>query len=445
MNEYDSYYSNDTQPDHQPQNFPEYSSGGGWNQSQPQKPKQPRKKGGLKLVALALCCSILGGVLGAGAMMWVQRSSLLEGLSQQEATVLVQSSRQASQLQIVQTDPGEEKTAAQVYAENVQSTVGITTSITTNYFGFQTTSAASGSGFIISTDGYILTNHHVIEDASSITVSLHDGRSYEAALIGYDKSNDIAVLKIEAEEDLAPVILGDSDSLNVGDPVVAIGNPLGELTFSLTAGYVSAKDRQVTFSGGTTMNLIQTDAAINSGNSGGALFNMYGEVVGVTNAKYSSSSSSEASIDNIGFAIPINSIMDIVQSLIEKGYISKPYIGVQVIDVGTEARRYGLPQGAAIYSVVEDSPAEKGGLQANDIVTQANGTEITCGNDLVTLVQSLTPGDELNLTVYRQGQNLELTVIVEEQIQSALEQEATEPVEQSSQDSWGMFPWGFLP
>ena len=445
MNEYDSYYSNDTQPDHQPQNFPEYSSGGGWNQSQPQKPKQPRKKGGLKLVALALCCSILGGVLGAGAMMWVQRSSLPEGLSQQEATVLVQSSRQASQLQIVQTDPGEEKTAAQVYAENVQSTVGITTSITTNYFGFQTTSAASGSGFIISTDGYILTNHHVIEDASSITVSLYDGRSYEAALIGYDKSNDIAVLKIEAEEDLAPVILGDSDSLNVGDPVVAIGNPLGELTFSLTAGYVSAKDRQVTFSGGTTMNLIQTDAAINSGNSGGALFNMYGEVVGVTNAKYSSSSSSEASIDNIGFAIPINSIMDIVQSIIEKGYISKPYIGVQVIDVGTEARRYGLPQGAAIYSVVEDSPAEKGGLQANDIVTQANGTEITCGNDLVTLVQSLTPGDELNLTVYRQGQNLELTVIVEEQIQSALEQEATEPVEQSSQDSWGMFPWGFLP
>ena len=445
MNEYDSYYSNDTQPDHQPQNFPEYSSGGGWNQSQPQKPKQPRKKGGLKLVALALCCSILGGVLGAGAMMWVQRSSLPEGLSQQEATVLVQSSRQASQLQIVQTDPGEEKTAAQVYAENVQSTVGITTSITTNYFGFQTTSAASGSGFIISTDGYILTNHHVIEDASSITVSLYDGRSYEAALIGYDKSNDIAVLKIEAEEDLAPVILGDSDSLNVGDPVVAIGNPLGELTFSLTAGYVSAKDRQVTFSGGTTMNLIQTDAAINSGNSGGALFNMYGEVVGVTNAKYSSSSSSEASIDNIGFAIPINSIMEIVQSIIEKGYISKPYIGVQVIDVGTEARRYGLPQGAAIYSVVEDSPAEKGGLQANDIVTQANGTEITCGNDLVTLVQSLTPGDELNLTVYRQGQNLELTVIVEEQIQSALEQEATEPVEQSSQDSWGMFPWGFLP
>ena len=445
MNEYDSYYSNDTQPDHQPQNFPEYSSGGGWNQSQPQKPKQPRKKGGLKLVALALCCSILGGVLGAGAMMWVQRSSLPEGLSQQEATVLVRSSRQASQLQIVQTDPGEEKTAAQVYAENVQSTVGITTSITTNYFGFQTTSAASGSGFIISTDGYILTNYHVIEDASSITVSLYDGRSYEAALIGYDKSNDIAVLKIEAEEDLAPVILGDSDSLNVGDPVVAIGNPLGELTFSLTAGYVSAKDRQVTFSGGTTMNLIQTDAAINSGNSGGALFNMYGEVVGVTNAKYSSSSSSEASIDNIGFAIPINSIMEIVQSIIEKGYISKPYIGVQVIDVGTEARRYGLPQGAAIYSVVEDSPAEKGGLQANDIVTQANGTEITCGNDLVTLVQSLTPGDELNLTVYRQGQNLELTVIVEEQIQSALEQEATEPVEQSSQDSWGMFPWGFLP
>lgn len=157
------------------------------------------------------------------------------------------------------------------------------------------------------------------------------------------------------------MVLGDSDNLNVGDPVVAIGNPLGELTFSLTSGAVSALDREITLSSSLTMNLIQTDCAINSGNSGGALFNLYGEVVGITNAKYSGSgSSSEASIDNIGFAIPINQVRSIVESIIENGYIVKPYIGVTVGNVSDEMQSYGLPQGAAVRSVTEDGPGVQG-------------------------------------------------------------------------------------
>ncbi len=201
--------------------------------------------------------------------------------------------------------------------------------------------------------------------------------------------------------------LSSSDSLNVGDEVIAIGNPLGELTFSLTKGNVSAKDRTVTLSGNVTMKLIQTDAAINSGNSGGALFNMYGEVVGITNAKYSGSSSSgEASIDNIGFAIPLDSVKKIITEIIEKGYAAKPYIGVQLTDAANAA---------LIYSVVKDSPAEEAGLQTNDIVTAANGEKVTCADDLTAVVKAMEPGDALTLTVTRGGQETELTVTVGEQ------------------------------
>ena len=327
-------------------------------------------------------------------------------------------------------------TPAEVYAANVNSTVGITTSVTTNFWGYQSTSAASGSGFIISVDGYILTNFHVIEDSDSISVSMYNGDSYDATLIGYDESNDIAVLKIEAEG-LAPVILGDSDNLNVGDSVIAIGNPLGELTFTLTSGAISAKDREVTLSSNVTMNLLQTDCAINSGNSGGALFNLYGEVIGVTNAKYSSSSSSEASIDNIGFAIPINSIMGIVESIIEKGYISKPYIGISVLDVSEETQQYGIPAGAAIQAVTEDSPADQAGLQRGDVITAVDGTAMT-GKELVSYIRKASVGQEMVFSIYRQGENLEITVYVGEQIQNAIEQE-----QQQGQQSYpGNFPWG---
>ena len=324
---------------------------------------------------IALICALLGGTAGALGVLLIQNLQT-EEVPETDVSYLIQSNRENTAIEIVKAGTGQLMSPAEVYAANVGATVGITTSVTTNIWGFQTTSAASGSGFIISTDGYILTNHHVIEDADSITVSLFDGTTYDAALIGYDESNDIAVLKVEAEN-LSPVILGDSDQLNVGDQVLAIGNPLGELTFSLTSGLVSAMDRKVTLSSTVTMNLIQTDCAINSGNSGGALFNLYGEVIGVTNAKYSSSSSSEASIDNIGFAIPVNSILAIVESIIEKGYIASPYIGVSVLDVSEEMRLYGIPDGIAIQSVAEESPAEAAALKVGDVITAVNDTAVS--------------------------------------------------------------------
>ena len=367
-----------------------------------------------------------------------------------DASVMLEGKRQTAALQVASIDTGTVLTPSEVYAQNVNSTVGITTSITTNYFGYQTTAAVAGSGFILTQDGYILTNYHVVENSNSIKVTTYDGTSYDAQLIGYDESNDIAVLKIDAT-DLPPVVLGDSDTLNVGDTVVAIGNPLGELTFSLTTGAVSALNRPVTFSTGTTMNLIQTDCAINSGNSGGALFNLYGEVIGITNAKYSSSSSSsEASIDNIGFAIPIDQVRSIFESIITNGYIVKPYIGVTVSDVSAESQSYGLPQGAAVRSVTENGPAAEAGLQENDIITTANGETVTGSNDLVKLVKASAAGDTLELTVYRQGQTLTLTLTVGEQKTDALPAQTTEDAQQSQQDYYGngdqfggSWPFGF--
>ena len=407
----------------------------------PQSKKKKKKMPWGVILAVALCCSLLGGALGAGGVLLLQQlqAEEVEEPPVQDMSYLLQGVRESSVIELVNIPTGELMTPAEVYAANVNSTVGITTSVTTNFWGYQSTSAASGSGFIISDDGYILTNFHVIENSDSIAVSMYNGESFDATLIGYDESNDIAVLKIEAEG-LAPVILGDSDNLNVGDSVVAIGNPLGELTFTLTSGAISAKDREVTFSDNITMNLLQTDCAINSGNSGGALFNLYGEVIGVTNAKYSGSSGSEASIDNIGFAIPINSIMNIVESIIEKGYISKPYVGISVVDVSVETQQYGIPAGAAIQAVSENSPAAQAGLQRGDVITAVDGKAMT-STELSSYIGQAEIGREMVFSIYRQGETMEIHVHVGEKIQSALEQNEQQS-QQSQQTYPGNFPWG---
>lgn len=385
------------------------------------------KKKTTVLVAVGLVLALLMGILG---------SAIGNSLFGKGSTTIYEGQRESSVIDVSKIDTGKLMTPAEVYAANVNSTVGITTSVTTNFWGFQTTSAASGSGFILTGDGYVLTNYHVIESSNSISVTLYDGKSYDAVLIGYDESSDIAVLKIDAEG-LTPVVLGDSDNLNVGDSVVAIGNPLGELTFSLTSGAVSALNREITLSNSVTMNLIQTDCAINSGNSGGALFNLYGEVIGITNAKYSGSGSG-ASIDNIGFAIPINHVRGIVESIIENGYVAKPYIGVTVSDVSEETMGYGLPAGAAVKAVSEDSPAEKAGLQVNDIITAVNGKEISGRTGLSEAVSAASVGDTLTLTVYRQGNTISVDVTVGEQIQSALANEDNRQSEQQS--GYGSLP-----
>ena len=436
-------YSQPTYQTYTP-NYSGYAQNNAWSQPSPPAPQKQKKEkkgfGAGKVVALGLCCAIVGGAMGfGGAWLGNHLTADEKTTGKGNASVVYEGERETNVINTVRVDTNEMKTAAEVYAENVNSTVGITTSITTNYWGYQTTSAASGSGFILTEDGYLLTNYHVVEGSNSIKATMYDGTAYDATLIGYDASNDIAVLKIEAQG-LTPVVLGDSDNMNVGDPVVAIGNPLGELTFSLTQGAVSALDREVTMSSGTMMNLIQTDCAINSGNSGGALFNLYGEVVGITNAKYSSNAMSEASIDNIGFAIPINSVRSIVESIIENGYIAKPYIGVTVSDVSEEMQSYGLPKGAAIKGVVEGSPAEKAGLKTNDIITAVNGEEISGQSELVKYVKVAAVGDKLKLTVYRQGETLELTVTVGEQVQSAI---ANTDEQETTTESQGYFPWGF--
>ena len=406
----DNMYNENLQPEENGTNTPEVG-----------------KKKTTVLVAVGLVLALLMGLLG---------SAIGNSLFGRGSTTIYEGQRESSVIDVSKVDTGKLMTAAEVYAANVNSTVGITTSVTTNFWGFQTTSAASGSGFILTGDGYVLTNYHVIESSNSISVTLYDGKSYDAVLIGYDESSDIAVLKIDAEG-LTPVVLGDSDNLNVGDSVVAIGNPLGELTFSLTSGAVSALNREITLSNSVTMNLIQTDCAINSGNSGGALFNLYGEVIGITNAKYSGSGSG-ASIDNIGFAIPINHVRGIVESIIENGYVAKPYIGVIVSDVSEETMGYGLPAGAAVKAVSEDSPAEKAGLQVNDIITAVNGKEISGRTGLSEAVSAASVGDTLTLTVYRQGNTISVDVTVGEQIQSALANEDNRQSEQQS--GYGSLP-----
>lgn len=354
-----------------------------------------------RYIALALCCSLIGGSVGAGIMKLTD-----DGLG---STINV-GNRSSSIINVNNVNTEEEMSAAEIYAAYVNSTVGIKTETTTNYFGHTTTSATAGSGFILTADGYIVTNYHVIENAQKIQVTTYDNTSYNALLVGYDESNDIAVLKIEAEN-LTPVVIGDSSNMNVGDDVVAIGNPLGELTFSLTGGKVSALNREVTTSDGVTMELIQTDCAINSGNSGGALFNMHGEVIGITNAKYSTSSSSEASIDNIGFAIPISNVIDIIESIIEKGYVSTPYIGVTVTNASAQ---YSF-DGALVAGVSTNSPAQEAGLQEGDVITSVNGEAITGSSDLKSKISSSEVGDILSLEVYRNGETIQINVTVGEQ------------------------------
>ena len=344
-----------------------------------------------------------------------------------------------------------ELSPADLYEQNVNSTVGITISgETSSRYGYGYTYQASGSGFIITSDGYILTNYHVINGSKAVTVATYDHNTYDAKVIGYDASNDIAVIKIDAEN-LKPVTLGDSDTLRVGESVYAIGNPLGELTFSLTGGIVSALSRNVQTEAGTSMSLIQTDCAINSGNSGGALFNTRGEVIGITNAKYSSSGmGSEAEIDNIGFAIPINSVKRIVTSIIENGYVLKPYIGISVSPLSEEtAKVTGIKAGAVVQDVTADAPADKAGLKNHDVIVKVGDTDINDSNDLVQVISKSDPGDVLTFYIYRQGQEITLDVEIGSKTESALkdEEEATAAEEEQApqQPEQGIQGWSDNP
>ena len=407
----------------------------------------PQKRGGKKrIAALILACAVVGGASGVGG-------AALYGkyLAPTSHTSIMQEERPKVQT-IVNTNSGQPMTPEQLYAANLASCVGITVNTTVNIFGQTTTSAASGSGFVLTQDGYIVTNYHVIEEAaenSSVTieVSFANGNKYDAKLVGGEKDNDVAVLKIEAD-DLTPVTLGDSAKLVVGESVYAIGNPLGELTYSFTDGIVSALDRLITTGdsgNSTTLNVLQTNCAINPGNSGGPLFDSYGNVVGITTAKYTQSSSG-VSAEGLGFALPINDVKDILADLIAHGYVTgKPYMGVQVMNVSSEAQRYGVTAGAAVSYVAEDSCAEKAGLQANDIIIAIDETAIDSSSALTAaLSTNYRAGDTAKLTVIRNQQELTLTITFDEKnAETESRNQLQQNEQQPSQNNGGGYQWPF--
>ena len=337
-------------------------------------------------------------------------------------------------------DTGKSLTPKEVYAMNVNATVGIATQITTNVWGQVASASASGSGFILTSDGYVVTNNHVVEGATSVTVKLYNGDEYDAEIIGTDEMNDVALLKIDATG-LQAVTIGDSDQLEVGEEVIAIGNPLGELTFTMTAGYISALDREIN-TDGKPINMLQTDVAINSGNSGGALFDMNGNVIGITSAKYSGSTSSGASIEGISFAIPINDALRVVYDLQQYGRVTgRAYLGVTVRDLdGTTASTYGLPTGPMIRSVEADGCAEKAGLQEGDIIIGFNGSDISSYTDLVAALNKVKAGDTATITVFRAGAQVEASITLDErptddEITARQEQTQNEQSQQDNQQS----------
>lgn len=313
-------------------------------------------------------------------------------------------------------------TPGQVYAANMKAVVAVTGTVSEAGFYGYNEYQSFGSGFIISQDGYVVSNYHVVEGAEKLTVITYDEQEYEAQLIGSDATNDIALLKIEAQG-LSCVTIGSSDALAVGDQVAAVGNPLGELTSTLTVGYVSAKDRIVT-TDGSTINMLQTDAAINSGNSGGPLFNMKGEVVGITTAKYSGTSSSGATIEGIGFAIPIDDVYTMLEDLRDYGYITGAYLGVMVRDVDEYGRSYGLPAGVYVEEVTKGYAAEKAGMLQGDIIVELGGYKVTCMSDLSRALRKFHAGETTTVTVYRSGREVYLDVVLDEK---PLEDQTAQP------------------
>ena len=412
------------------------------------KPMSPKQKGAIKIVALCLVCALLGGLA----------QPIYSSLSGGNETTIYTGDRTPTQVDTASVDTSKELTTAEIYAKYVNSCVGITVDIvSTNVFGQTVTGAAAGSGFVITEDGYILTNYPVIDGANSIKVTFDNGKEYTATYVGGEEKNDIAVIKVDATG-LTPVVIGKSSDMLVGEQVTTIGNPLGELTFSESTGIISALDRSITMSDGRQMNMIQTDCAINSGNSGGPLFNSHGEVIGIVSAKYSSgSNSSSASVEGLGFAIPMDDVASMVSDLVKNGYVTgKPIMGISVADVDESVTSYGVPQGAIIRVVTPDLCGAKAGLQAGDIVTKIDNTNVTSASDLTSAIGNYKPGDKVTLTIFRSGETKTVEVTLEEstpektekqnQAQQEYQQEyqqSQQQQQQSQQQQQGSSGWPF--
>ena len=410
-----------------------------WEKSEKEKENVVRKemekrKGGMSagaVVALCLVCVLLGTLVGG---------LLLGGFGGVSASLfgskkpIVQSEKAMPELPTPtaapapvmqprlhsQRESSEEKAAVEIYDIACQQVVGISTAVSYNtYFGVRS-GTVTGTGFIVSADGYILTNYHVVEYAVDggypVTVMLYNGDSYPAAVVGYEgEDSDIAVLKIDAEG-LNAATLGDSSDIRVGETVFAVGNPLGELDYTMTRGMISAMDREIeTGVADGAINMFQIDAAVNSGNSGGPVYDIEGKIIGVVTAKFSDTYE-EMGIEGLGFAIPINDAIAIANDLMQNGYVrGKAYMGVSTKSVSAAAAQYyNMVEGAYVYAVVGGSCAEKAGLQMGDIITHVDTHEIRSVSDLQAALKNYKAGQDAVITLFRNGETLTLTLTFDE-------------------------------
>ncbi len=382
---------------------------------------------------LPFISGIIGATLVIGTCFGVPtiKSKLINGTSSKDIITSASSSNSGTNV----INLSEFSNTSIAVAEKVlPSVVGITITYPVNsLFGGSTTTEATGSGIIISEDGYILTNNHVVSSesssspfyeigqAKSIKINIYNSdQTYDATIVGTDTYTDLAVLKVDAK-DLTPATLGNSDNVKVGEFVMAVGNPLG-MQYSVTQGIVSAVNREVE-SDGTVYYAIQTDAAINSGNSGGALVNSNGEVIGVNTLKLAGTG-----IEGMGFAIPISSTTSIVNQLIENKTVKRPYIGISGSSLdSTTAQRYNLPEGVYVEDVEKDSPAEKAGLQKTDIITKIEGKDVKSVNELNKVKYTYNIGDTVTLSVYRNGENMEIKIVLAEEPEETKEESNQTP------------------
>ena len=362
--------------------------------SKEKKKKRRNGKGIAKYIALALICSLCGGVIGSGVTYFVTGKNVSDNSSGNTVTVdPVSFATDSTAL-----------SAAEIYQKVAPAVVMVSTKTIQTVNGwFQQEAEGMGSGFIINTDGYILTNYHVIEGATEVTVTLSDGQEVTASVVNYDSDQDVAMIKINEDVEVPGVVeLGDSDALQPGEEVLAIGNPLSkELSSTLTKGIVSALNRSIETQTGVSTNLIQTDTAINSGNSGGPLINTKGEVIGINTLKASDGA------EGIGFAIPINDVKVKIDSL------SKPIlnlgVSIRVIDQSM-AKQLNMEEGLYIVEVNEFSPAEKAGLKGGDLIVKVDGTRIKTFEELQEIKNSKEEGDTINIEFIRDGKTQNTTI-----------------------------------
>jgi len=370
------------------------------------KPKEKKYVTKGALVACMIITMLVSSVLGALIGGVLGRTGAAEGRQSRNDSEL-------SQLDLGDAT-GSELTVAQIVDKNENAVVEIVVSGTAqNMWGQMQLVQGAGSGVIVKDDGYIATNYHVIQGANKVEVTLHNGETYSARIIGSDPANDIAVIKIDAK-DLTTATIGDSSTVDVGDLAVAIGNPLGQLGGTATTGIISALDRTLDVEG-TTLTLLQTDAAINGGNSGGGLFNSKGELIGIVESK-----ASAVGVEGLAFALPINNVSGIINDMIENGGSAQvaagtPAVGIVISEVSEDnAQYYGLESAGVYIAQVTGENAQQAGFQEKDRIVSFNGTEINSSNEFITLVRKCKVGDTVTVVVSRNGQQIEIKTVLEE-------------------------------